>query len=92
MADKDGNKTGGRIKGSINKVQSSTKDFLRGLMETEQSKIEEELAKLTGKPYLDAINNLMPYTEAKLSSVTAEIKGEIESLPPSIKFIKAKKD
>ena len=74
MADKDGNKTGGRIKGSVNKTQSSTKAFLRQLIEDEQDKIQTELGKLEGKPYLDAINNLMPYTEPKLSSVTSDIK------------------
>ena len=57
----------GRPKGSTNKIESSTKIFLRELMKKNTKKIEAELLKLEGKAYMDAIGSLMEFTEAKLA-------------------------
>ena len=70
-----GKKFGGRQKGTPNKVESATKKFLRELVDNNQEKIKKELEKLEGKAYLDALNNLMEYTEPKLSRT--EVKAEV---------------
>jgi len=78
MAGKDNPKTGGREAGTPNKIQSKTKDFLKQLVDDNQERITEELAKLKGKDFLIALNNFLEYTEPKLSRV--EVKAEIEDV------------
>ena len=76
MADINGNKTGGRTKGTPNKIDSDTKQFLNDIVSNNQDKIEQELDKLDGKAYLDAVFNLIEYIQPKLSRT--EVKAEVE--------------
>lgn len=78
MADKDGNKTGGREKGTKNKVSLETKEFYAGLVADNHEKIERELKSLTGKQFLDAISAINPYHIPKLQSVSAVINAEVK--------------
>jgi len=77
MADKNGKKTGGRQKGTPNKVEGTTKKFLQDLIDGNHTKIENELESLTGKAFLDAVFNFMEYVQPKLSR--AEIQAEIKT-------------
>jgi hypothetical protein len=70
-------KTGGRKKGSTNKVDSATREFLKNIVENNQDKIKKELEKLDGKPYLDAVLSLMEYVQPKLNRT--ELTGDTES-------------
>ena len=66
----------GRPKGSKNKIQSTTKQFLKDLIEGNTERIADELEKLEGKAFLDAVSNFMEYVEPKLSRT--EVKAEVE--------------
>jgi hypothetical protein len=79
----------GRPKGSKNKVQSQTKEFLKKLIEGNEEKIENELNSLKGKAFLDAVFNFMEYVQPKLSrtEVKAEVKTEevdLSNLPQDV--------
>lgn len=82
--DANGNKTGGRQKGSQNKntpenkrIQQNTKEFLTQMVNDNQEKILTEMKKLTGRSFLTAIFQFMEYVQPKLSRT--EVKAEIES-------------
>jgi hypothetical protein len=77
MANSDGSKSGGRTKGTPNKVDSATKQFLKDIIENNQDKIKKELATLKGKPFLDAMFSFMEYVQPKLNRT--EIKGEVDN-------------
>lgn len=83
MADVNGNKTGGRAKGTPNK-DNELKAFLRGLAEESKEKLREEIGKLQGKQYIDAMFALMEYVQPKLSR--AEVKAEVENTTRRIGF------
>ena len=76
MADLNGNKTGGRKKGTPNK-DSELKTFLKKLANDSQEKLEKELNSLKGKAYVDALFTLMEYVQPKLSR--AEVIAEVEN-------------
>lgn len=73
MADINGNKTGGRKKGTPNKVESTTKKFLQDLIDGNTDKITTELNSLKGKAFLDAVFNFMEYVQPKLSRSEVEL-------------------
>ncbi len=76
MADKEGKKTGGRQKGTPNK-DNELKAFLRELVGDNQEKLVEEIEKLEGKAYIDAVFALMEYVQPKLSRT--EVKAEVDN-------------
>jgi len=86
MGNTTGKKFGGREKGTKNKVESKTKQFLKDLIDDNQAKIQKELEKLEGKDYLQALDRLMEYTEPKLSRT--EVKAEIEDTTRRIGYDK----
>ncbi len=81
MADKDGNKTGGRQKGTPNRP-NELKTYLVNLVGENQDKLLGEIKKLKGKAYVDAMFALMEYVQPKLSrtEVKAEIKTDLIDL------------
>ena len=66
----------GRPKGSPNKIDGTIKQFLKDLVEDNQEKVLNQLDKLEGKAYLDAVLSIMEYVQPKLSR--AEVVAEIE--------------
>lgn len=77
MGFEKGNTIGkGRPKGSVNK-DNELKAFLRELVNDSQEKLEQELSKLEGKAYVDAMFALMEYVQPKLSRT--EVKAEVEN-------------
>ncbi len=76
MANNTGKKFGGRKKGTPNK-DNELKKFLKDLANDSTEKLEQELNKLEGKAYIDAMFTLMEYVQPKLSR--AEVVAEIET-------------
>ena len=76
MADKNGNKTGGRVKGSVNK-DNELKAFIKGLINDNTEKLTEEIKKLEGKVYVDSVLALMEYAVPKLARVTVKDESDI---------------
>lgn len=63
-----GRKTGGRQKGSKNKIQRPAKALLETLFQDNFAKFKRELNKLEGKDFVDAILKITPYVAPKLQS------------------------
>ena len=74
MADKEGNKTGGRRKGTPNKP-NELKTFLIELVNDNQQRLIDEIKKLEGKAFTDSMFALMEYVQPKLSRT--EVKAEV---------------
>lgn len=62
-------KSGGRTKGTPNKVTAIQREFIQSLLDNQKDKIEAELNTLKGKEYLSVILSLMDFTMPKLSRV-----------------------
>lgn len=81
--EKGRDKTGGRKKGSQNKVTKQRREFISKLLDDQEDGIKEALAKLkkdSPKDYLNIIATLMEYDTAKLSRV--ELTGGSEDDAP----------
>ena len=63
-------KSGGRTKGTPNKVTAIQREFIQSLLDSQNSKIEAELSSLSGKEYLSVILSLMEFTIPKLNRTT----------------------
>ena len=83
MADVEGNKTGGRKKGTPNK-DSELKVYLKQLVADNQNKLVDEIKTLKGKSYVDAMFALMEYVQPKLSR--AEVQAEVSQTTRRIGF------
>lgn len=66
-------KTGGRKKGTPNKVTESTRSWINRLMEDNRGQIEEDLKALEPKERLQILERFMQYTLPKMQSVQAKI-------------------
>jgi len=66
-----GRKTGGRDKGTPNKLTLSHRELIQSIFDSEvrSGRIECELKKLEGKDYIDAIIKLTGFVLPKLNSV-----------------------
>lgn len=85
--EKGHNLSKGRPKGSPNKIDGTTKQFLQDLIDDNTDKIKTELEGLKGKAFLDAVFNFMEYVQPKLSR--SEVKAEI-SRPVDLSNIDSK--
>jgi hypothetical protein len=59
--DKQGNKTGGRVKGTPNAVTAEVRGMIAEIVKGNMNKVKEDLTKLTPKDRVDAIAKLLPY-------------------------------
>lgn len=66
-------KTGGRKKGTPNKVTESTRSWISRLIEENKTQIEEDLKALEPKERLQVLERFMQYTIPKMQSVQAKI-------------------
>ncbi len=75
-------KTGGRQKGTPNKITTSHRELIQTILgkEIEAGKIEKELSKLEGKDYLDIVLKLAGFVVPKLNSVTFQDKAQNEPI------------
>ncbi len=67
----------GRPKGSANKETKQLREFLANVLDNNRDKFEDELNKLEGKDYINAVSNLMEYCTPKLQRSEIEIKESI---------------
>lgn len=72
MAHKDGSKSGGRKKGTPNKVTTERKDLIRELLFDDWEQMVQDFKKLSAKERIDAKIKLMSFVIAKMQS-TANI-------------------
>lgn len=66
-------KTGGRAKGTPNKVTASVKDWLSGLIDKNRKQIEKDLKQLEPKERLQVLEKLMQYVVPKQQAVSADV-------------------
>lgn len=66
-------KTGGRKKGTPNKVTESTRHWIGRLIEDNKAQIEEDLKALEPKERLQVLERFMQYTLPKMQSIQAKI-------------------
>jgi hypothetical protein len=64
--DKQGNKTGGRIKGTPNAVTAEVRGMIAEIVKGNMNKVKEDLTKLTPKDRVDAIAKLLPYVVPRM--------------------------
>jgi len=57
----------GRPEGAPNKVTKMQREFIQSLLDDQQDKIKDELKKLTGKDYLNAVTGLLEFALPTLS-------------------------
>jgi len=72
--EKGRNKTGGRKKGVENKDKKQIREFISMYLNEHTERLEQELNKLSGKDYINAITGLLEYSIPKLNRT--EIKDE----------------
>jgi hypothetical protein len=56
-----GKKTGGRKKGTPNRITGATRDILKDVVERELQGLEERLEQLTAKERVEVLTKLLPY-------------------------------
>lgn len=65
-----GVKTGGRKKGSPNKVTKDLRELLKGLLDNEMENMQDHLEKMEPKERLDFIVKVLPYVMPRYESVS----------------------
>lgn len=71
-------KTGGRVKGTPNKVTYSLKEWIISLIDKQRTQIEQDLQKLEPKERLQMIEKLMQYVIPKQAA--QQVKLDFDSL------------
>jgi len=66
-------KTGGRKKGTPNKITGSVKDWLSNLIDENRLQIEKDIQALEPKERLQILEKFMQYTIPKMQSVQTKI-------------------
>jgi hypothetical protein len=66
-------KTGGRTKGTPNKVTMETREWIKQLIDKNREQIERDLTTLDPKDRILVIEKLMQYAVPKMQSVEARI-------------------
>ena len=82
---KQGNKFGGRKKGSKNKITKKIKDRLLFIVNDNMDLLQDDLDHLTPKERVKAITDLIAYTTPKLKSVEAKVSAVSELRESEIK-------
>ena len=80
MADKEGNKTGGRGKGTTNKVTKETREAFKEFVEDNQEQFQgwiDRVAETNPAKAIELVSNLAEYVLPKLSRT--EVQGEVET-------------
>lgn len=74
------NKSGGRIKGTPNKVTTALREKISLLLENQFETIDEKLNKLKPKEQLEILIKLIPYVIPKQLETTNNIEIDIDNL------------
>ena len=70
MANKTGNKYGGRQKGTPNKLTKELRSVLKDILYQELEQIKERLDALKPKERIELLIKLMPYVLPKVTSIS----------------------
>jgi len=73
MKQKGTPKTGGRTKGTPNKVTQEMRDFIRMLLENNQQQIIDDLEKIEPHQRLNILTGLLKYCVPTLQSISTNI-------------------
>ena len=73
-----GHKTGGRQKGTHNKVTKEIRDLLKDILAKELGEVDKQLELLEPKDRLDFITKLLPYAMPKYVNQAYEEEDEAE--------------
>jgi uncharacterized protein (UPF0305 family) len=66
-------KTGGRAKGTPNKVTTGVREWIAGLIDKNRRQMERDLRQLESKDRLIMFERLMQYVVPKMQNITAKI-------------------
>ena len=66
-------KTGGRQKGTTNKLKKETKDWLNDLITSNHLQIEKDIKALEPKERLQILEKFMQYTTPKMQSIQTTV-------------------
>lgn len=67
-----GYKTGGRKRGTCNKVSGTVKQWIQRLIDTHRKSFEEDLSEVDPSERLKILTSLIPYVTPKLQSLSPE--------------------
>ena len=76
-------KTGGRAKGTPNKITGTLKDFVSGLIEENREQMQKDLQALSSKDRLLVLERFLQYVLPKQQAITADMS--VERQPRGIK-------
>ena len=68
-----GNKTGGRVKGTPNKLTKELRSSLKNILNSELELLEENMSQLDPKERIEILIKMMPYVFPKLENVSYSI-------------------
>jgi hypothetical protein len=74
-----GQKTGGRVAGTPNKITSELRKMLKAAIAGELERLSESLADLPAKERLDILVKLMPYAMPRIDSIDGSYDSAIGS-------------
>ncbi len=69
-------KTGGRAKGTPNKITGTLKEFVSALIDDNREQMQKDLKALSPKDRLLVLEKLMQYTLPKQQAITADVSVE----------------
>ena len=69
-------KTGGRAKGTPNKITGTLKDFVSGLIDDNREQMQKDLKALNPKDRLLVLEKFLQYTLPKQQAITADVSVE----------------
>ena len=79
-----GQKTGGREKGTTNKITKEIKDVLKAVIDPEIENLQKLLNKLEPIDRINIIIKLLPFVIPKIQTIKTENKHEIQETPQII--------
>lgn len=78
MADINGNKTGGRKKGTPNRTSKEIREALGHLFNNNLERFEQELDKLEGMAYVKVMLQLVHYVAPKIKAIEHKVADDEE--------------
>lgn len=71
-------KTGGRVKGSVNKTTAELRQLVASIVEKNIDKVNDDLAKMQPKDRVAMLEKLMAYVLPRMQAITANVSAEVE--------------
>ena len=71
-------KTGGRVKGSVNKTTAELRQLVASIVEKNIDKVTDDLSKMQPKDRVAMLEKLMAYVLPRMQAITANVSAEVE--------------